>query len=399
MDPTLDRVADLPLLRAAYSRFLVDGRVLLTGHSHQAWPDVARDALAQSFDDAARFVDDKWEAAIFPRARAVGEGVLERLGFARGDAIAFGKSTHELVYRLLSCLPLQERPRIVTTQSEFHSLRRQLTRLAEEGAQVEWVASRPREQRVDTQRAANVPGTAMVALSAVLFEDSYVVPRLGEILAQAVAVGAVVLVDAYHAFNVVPLAWGPAREHLYVTAGGYKYAGFGDGICWLRIPAGSTLRPVYTGWFADFGALSGAQDGRVAYGPGGARFAGATFDASPIYRAEAVLGHWERFGLGPAALRAVSTRQTRRIIEGLDASGHGGAVVSSRDDARRGGFVAVRAGQAGGHPADAIVARLRAEGVFIDARNETLRLGPAPYLTDDEIDRGVAAVARALAGG
>ena len=395
MSAPSDRIADLPLLRAAYSRFLVDGRVLLTGHSHQAWPDAAREALVQSFDDAARFVDDKWEAAVFPRARAVGEAVLERLGFARGDAIAFGKSTHELVYRLLSCLPLQERPRIVTTQSEFHSLRRQLTRLAEEGARVEWVASQPRAELVSRLLEAIVPGTAMVALSAVLFEDAYVVPRLGEIVAQAVSVGAIVLVDAYHAFNVVPLEWGPAREQLYVTAGGYKYAGFGDGLCWLRIPSGSTLRPLYTGWFADFGALTGAQDGRVAYGPGGARFAGATFDPSSIYRAEAVLAHWERFGLDPAALRAISTRQTRRIVDRLDARGHGGALVSSRDEARRGGFVAVRAGQR----ADAIVQRLRTEGVLIDARNETLRLGPAPYLADDEIDRGVAAVARGLAEG
>ena len=117
-DVVSDEVADLPLLRAAYSRFLAPGRILLTGHSHQAWPDAARDALVQSFDDAARFVDDKWEAAVFPRARAVGEAVLDRLGFARGDAIAFGKSTHELVYRLLSCLPLQERPRIVTSAED-----------------------------------------------------------------------------------------------------------------------------------------------------------------------------------------------------------------------------------------------------------------------------------------
>ncbi len=176
-----------------------------------------------------------------------------------------------------------------------------------------------------------------------------------------------------------------------MTAGGYKYAEFGEGVCWLRVPTGSTLRPLYTGWFADFGALSGTQGGRVAYGPGGARFAGATFDATPFYRAHAVLRHWHRFGLDVARLRAVSTRQTRRILEGLDAAGHAGAVVSSRDDARRGGFVAVRA-----PGADAIVKRLRAEGVLVDARNDVLRLGPAPYLTDDEIDRGVRAVARAL---
>ena len=38
-------------------------RILLTGHSHQAWPDVARAALLQCFDDAALHVDDKWGAA------------------------------------------------------------------------------------------------------------------------------------------------------------------------------------------------------------------------------------------------------------------------------------------------------------------------------------------------
>ena len=104
-----DRVDDLPALRAAYSRFLAGGTILLTGHSHQAWPDVARDALAECFDDAARFADDKWSEAVFPKMKAVGEGVLARMGFDPGDGIAFGKSTHELVYRLFTCLPLAER--------------------------------------------------------------------------------------------------------------------------------------------------------------------------------------------------------------------------------------------------------------------------------------------------
>jgi selenocysteine lyase/cysteine desulfurase len=396
-----DRVEDLPALRAAYARFLASGRILLTGHSHQAWPDVAHDALVASFDDAARLIDDKWDEAVFPKARAVGRGVLARMGFDPGDSIAFGKSTHELVYRLLTCLPIAARPRVVTTESEFHSLRRQLARLAEEGVDVVWVPSQPRAELPDRLMAALVPGTAMLALSAVFFDDAYVLPRLGDILEKAAAVGAIALVDAYHAFNVVPLEWGPGRERVYVTAGGYKYAGFGEGICWLRIPADSALRPVYTGWFADFGSLPGAvrstarspapSRGGVPYGPGGARFSGATFDAGPLYRAHAVLGHWERFGLELDRLRAISTRQTRRILERLEARGHGAAVLSARDDARRGGFVAVRA-----RGAESIVQALRSDGVLVDARNETLRLGPAPYLTDEEIDRGVEAVCRRL---
>ena len=87
--------------------------------------------------------------------------------------------------------------------------------------------------------------------------------------------------------RAVPIAWGPAKDQLFATAGGYKYAEFGEGICWLRIPRDTALRPVDTGWFADFAALGAPRSTTVAYGPGGARFSGATFDASPIYRADA----------------------------------------------------------------------------------------------------------------
>jgi selenocysteine lyase/cysteine desulfurase len=380
---------DVAALRAAYGRFLGahPGRILLTGHSHQAWPDAIEGALARAFDDAARLVDDKWSEAVFPKIEVVRAGILERLGFSKNDAIAFGKSTHELAYRLISSLPPpQARPRVVTTEGEFHSLHRQLRRLAEEGMDVVWVPAEPREGIAERILEALVPGTAMLALSAVLFEDAYIVPRLGEILERAVAIGAVPLVDAYHAFNVVPVAWGPAKDRIFVTAGGYKYAAFGEGICWLRVPPGCELRPVYTGWFADFGGLSGERGGEVTYGPGGDRFAGATFDPTAFYRAEAALEHWDRFGLTPDRLRAISLRQTERIVQRFDAAGLGDRVVSSRDSARRGGFVAVHAENAA-----SLVGRLRERGVLVDSRRALLRLGPAPYLTDAEIDRGAEA--------
>jgi selenocysteine lyase/cysteine desulfurase len=389
---------DVARVRAAYSRFLSagpPGRILLTGHSHQAWPDVVRDALLEFYDDSARLVDDKWSEAVFPKADRVGRAILERMGFDGGDDIAFGRSTHELVGRLLSCLPLpagSARPRVVTTTGEFHSLHRQLARLGEDRLDVVWVPAEPRAGLAERLLEALEPGTAMLAVSAVLFEDAYIVPRLGEVLARAVDLGAIALVDAYHAFNVAPVDWGPAAARLFVTAGSYKYAGFGEGVCWLRIPSDCRLRPADTGWFADFDSLALPRGGEVRYGAGGSRFAGSTFDASGLYRAEAALAQWDRLGLGAAELRAVSTAQTRRVISGLDAARVGGSLVSSRDDALRAGFVSVRAADAG-----AIVARLRARGVLVDSRRDLLRIGPAPYLTDDEIDRGVAAVAEELA--
>jgi selenocysteine lyase/cysteine desulfurase len=391
---------DVAALRASYARFL-DGdpgsagarRVLLTGHSHQAWPDVVRDALTRCFDDAARFVDDKWSAAVMPKVDAVGRAILRRSGFAEDDAIAFGRSTHELVFRLITCLPACGRgQRIVTTRGEFYSLHRQLTRLAEDGADVVWVAASPREGLAERLIDAITPGTAMVAFSAVLFEDAHVLPRLGDVIARAAEVGAIPLVDAYHAFNVVPLDMGPRAQDAYVTAGGYKYAEFGEGLCWLRLPADCALRPVDTGWFSDFGNLTGPRAKEVVYGAKGDRFAGATFDPTPFYRAEATLAHLDRFGLGPAELRAISLRQTRRLLDELDARGLGERVLASRDDARRGGFVSVDVGDGA-----AVAQRMRADGVWVDARGRVVRLGPAPYTTDDELARGAAALARAVA--
>jgi kynureninase len=144
---------------------------------------------------------------------------------------------------------------------------------------------------------------------------------------------------------------------------------------------------VYTGWFADFDALSRDRGGAIAYGPGGDRFSGATFDPTAFYRAEAVLAHWERFGLSVPALRSISLRQTGRVIERIVGRGHRERIVSAFDGERRGGFVAVRV-----EGAEAVVGRLRERGIFVDSRGKLLRIGPAPYLTDDEIDRGTFAV-------
>src|SRR6185295_2926079 len=129
-------------LASHYSRFRVAERMLLTGHSHQAWPDVAREGQIEAWDDAAAQVDDKWDraATMADRVRA---GFARLLGAAPGE-ITLGENTHELVVRFLSALPLAKKPRLVTTDGEFHSIRRQLDRLAEAGVlEVTKVAAHP----------------------------------------------------------------------------------------------------------------------------------------------------------------------------------------------------------------------------------------------------------------
>ena len=123
-------------------------------------------------------------------------------------------------------------------------------------------------------------------VSSVLFETAEIVPDLEVAAARAAGVGAECLVDAYHHLNVVPFDVAAlGLETAFVTGGGYKYCQLGEGNCFLRVPQGCRLRPVLTGWFAEFDALAEARTpGAVAYGEGAARFAGATYDPTAAAR-------------------------------------------------------------------------------------------------------------------
>ncbi len=166
-----------------YSRFRVAERILLTGHSHQAWPDCGFRGQAQAWEDAARWVDGKWEAA-FDRADKVRAGFARLLG-APGkpdaESYALGANTHELVVRFLSALPLRRRPRLVTTAGEFHSIRRQLHRLEEEGVSVVRVPVDPVETLSERVAHQVNDGTATALVSAVLFRDARIVPHLSTV--------------------------------------------------------------------------------------------------------------------------------------------------------------------------------------------------------------------------
>ncbi len=371
-----------------YARFRVGSRLLLTGHSHQAWPDRARDGQLLAWDDAADAVDAKWE-----RAFAVAERV--RRGFARllddeaGGDYALGGSTHELVVRFLSALPLRQRPRLVTTDGEFHTLRRQLDRLAEEGIEVVRVPARPAAAIAERLAGAVDGRTAAVLVSAVLFGSGAIVPGLDRAMAAAERAGAALLVDAYHAANVVPLPL--ARLGLagaYVVGGGYKYCQMGEGNCFLRVPAGADLRPVVTGWYAEFDHLAAPPGGGVGYPRGAARWAGATYDPTSHYRAAAVLDFFAEHGLGVDLLREVSQHQVGLLAELFDALDLPSRLIARDRDlplSGTGGFLALAS------PRAADLCRGLAErGVATDHRGDVLRLGPAPYLADDQLGEAMA---------
>jgi len=366
-----------------YTRFRVTERILLTGHSHQAWPDVAFEAQQQAWLDAAELVDDAWDKA-FERANEV------RRGFARllddsPDRIALAPNTHELVVRFLSALPLKKRPKLITTDGEFHTIRRQLDRLAEAGIEVVKVAAEPAATLAERLAQKVDDRTAAVLVSAVLYTNAHIVPNLMATLSTCEQVGAELLVDAYHTLNAVPFSL-PVEglEGAYVVGGGYKYCQLGPGNAFLRFPADCALRPVITGWFSEFTDLMKAPSGRVEYGAGPARFAGATYDFTSHYRGAAVFRFFEEQRLTPERLRELNQQQNTLLAVSLGV--HNEVPMNSI-----GGFMAFRAN----NPAQ-LHAELRKKNVWTDYRGQMLRLGPAPYVTDAQLEEAVRALANSV---
>ena len=379
-----------------YSRFRVSERVLLTGHSHQAWPDVAFEAQRQAWLDAAEHVDDKWNRA-FEVADEVRAGYRRLLDDPDGH-IALGQNTHELVIRFLSALPLRDRPRLVTTDGEFHTIRRQIDRIEEEGVEVVRVGVDASGMIGDRIVEAVDDRTAAVLVSSVLFRDARIVEGLDEVARACARVGAELLVDAYHSLNAVPFSVAEmGLEGAFVVGGGYKYCQLGEGNCFLRFPRDCRLRPVLTGWFAEFGTLAGEPgEGGVSYGEGHLRFAGSTYDPVSHYRAAAVFAFFRGRGLSVERLREISLAQVRRLAAGVDALDLDPALLSRNRDvrlSRRGGFLTMDTPRAG-----EICCKLRGRGVYADFRGRVLRLGPAPYVTGEQLDEAVAVLGEVVGG-
>lgn len=378
-----------------YSRFRVAERMLLSGHSHQAWPDVGFEGQMEAWNDAAIYVDEKWPHAE-AKAERVRQGYAKLLG-DRDGAIALAPNTHDLIVKWLSALPLQKRPKLVTTDGEFHTIRRQTDRLAEETwVEIVKVSASPPSGIAERLIAAADTRTAAVMVSSILYKNAHVVPDLAAVAEHCRKVGAELLVDVYHQLNVRPCSL--ERDGLgdaFVTGGGYKYCQLGEGNAYLRVPpAREAMRPIVTGWFSEFARLSKQVKPGVSYGERGATWASATYDPTSHYRAARVFDFFEEQGLAPELLRESYAHQVALLAERFDALDLDPALIT-RDRSvplsEVGGFLALESPRS-----EELKAELRKRSVWIDIRGTTMRLGPAPYLSDAQLIAAMGALGESV---
>jgi selenocysteine lyase/cysteine desulfurase len=143
----------------------------------------------------------------------------------------------------------------------------------------------------------------------------------------------------------------------------------------MHAPPGFGPRPVVTGWYAAFDDLAEAQ-GEVSYAPDARRFMGSTFDASGLYRFNAVRRMLAQNGLTTAAISAHTDRLKQRFIAADPLPG----MTLISDPAAR--FLAWR-----GPNAAALHDALKLRGVITDVRGDVLRIGFGLYHDEGDVDR------------
>ena len=382
----------MKMYKHLYKRFLEhnQGTLNFAAHSHHYWPDATRDAMLQYWDDTAKMVGDKWDhvfGTVVPDAQKY---VAQYLDLPHPEQIVFGPSTHEYVCRVLSCFPPGKPVRLLTTDSEFYSFRRQMQRLAEDNTVEPTIV--PTEP-IDTFEARFKETLAggqfdMIYLSHAFFNSGYVIQDLDAILSKVRFEDTQVMIDAYHSFCALPVSYRKYGDRMFVTSGGYKYAQGGEGACFLSVPKDTWLRPANTGWFSAFGALESGQTGDVKYGAGGQRFAGATFDPTGTYRFNAAMRALADEGIGIAEVHKHVQDLQFRFLARLSSLEHDHLCRSNLlyDKTRKfhGHFLTFELESA--EATAQLAAQLKGLGIEIDYRANRMRFGFGLYQDLADVD-------------
>jgi selenocysteine lyase/cysteine desulfurase len=233
---------------------LAPDRLHFAAHSHHLWPDASFEAQQQAWLDANIHADRKWDLVfgeVIPDAQ---RHVAAELKLPSPDSVVFSSNTHDFLLRLFS--GFQRKPvRILASDGEFHSFRRQAERWEEAGeAVVTRVPLAPFDSFADRfVEAARNGEHDWIVVSQVFFRTGGLFDRIDDLAALARPQGPWVMIDGYHGFMAAPTDLSAVADRVFYVAGGYKYAMAGEGACFLHAPPGFCPRPVATGWFAEFG--------------------------------------------------------------------------------------------------------------------------------------------------
>jgi kynureninase len=353
--PSLDEAFLRREIWPRFSRVLQRKEIYLANHSLGRPPDRAADDVRAALDAWYSDMDGAWHAWL--EAREQFRRLTARLVNApSADCIVPKTSAGQGLRAVLNSFP--GKPRVLTTDAEFDSLDFILRVYRQQG-------------RIDLKvlpfdRFQFEP-CDLVVLSTVAFRTGRIFPSVENLVAQAHAGRALVLLDVYHHAGVLPFNVGEAD---FAVGGSYKYLRGGPGACWLYVhPRHHQRITPDTGWFAKKDMFAYQRPEPPQFGPGGDAWLESTPPVLPPVQALAGLEF--TLEMGVERIRAHNLRQKQLLASLLPVSGsgeeHGAFVTITRRDAT------------------AISERLKEKGVKTDARGEHLRLCPDLLNSEEEL--------------
>lgn len=353
-------------------------------HSHHPWPDVSFLAQQQAWQDAAIHLDRKWDTVAAAQERLARGHAARHLNLRSPDTVVFAQNTHELYLRLLSCLPSTTKPRVLSSDAEFHSFSRQSRRLAEAGSiELELVSTDPIASFADKLvESARRFQPNLVYVSHVFFDSGWLFDSFASLIDAIDDDDVLVAIDGYHSFLARPVDWVPWQDRIFYLAGGYKYAMAGEGCCFMHCPPNYGARPINTGWYASFGSLAQRQE-QVMYPADAQRFRGSTYDPTSIYRFNAVMQWMLDQGLDATALYQRSIEAQGLFLAAVETKNLPiGTPLPQPDGGMRPRFLTYVNARAGD-----VSRALMDQDVITDHRNDRLRIGFSIYHDEEDIER------------
>lgn len=382
-------------LKKFYSHFLKghEGKLHFAAHSHHFWPDVTRVAQLEYWDDTAKTSDEKWDkifGTVIPEAQ---KNIARLLNLKDPKQIAFAPNTHELATRILSLFVGRRELSVLSTTNEFHSWKRQLTRLSELKEVKVTLADTSnflhgRKKVIEDLKLELKKNPDLFFMSQVFFDSglAFTTEEIEELF-DAKNSSTIMVVDGYHGFAAIPTDLSKLEGKIFYLGGGYKYAQGGEGVGFVVVPKGD-WRPAYTGWFAEFAELSMPKDALVGYSKDFMAFMGATQDPSGLYRFNAAWKLFFQEGISIKSIHDYVLGLQEHFLQGLPLSflkDYGLSPLYPQKLTHHGHFLTFLAQDL--KTAEELQNELKKAQVLIDRRGTRLRFGFGLYQDKTDVDQ------------
>ncbi|MEB3330364.1 MAG: aminotransferase class V-fold PLP-dependent enzyme [Candidatus Sericytochromatia bacterium] len=371
-----------PLLAWREEFPILSEKTYLVNHSLGAMPRGARAALAAFAERWETDGIEAWETW-FPLILQTGDMVGKLMNAPQGS-VMMHQNVSTLQSILASCFDFSGKKNgVVYEAMNFSTVHYLWQAQAKLGARITLVES-PDGIHLPTERILDAidDSTLVVPISHVLFQSNYV-QDAAAIVEKAHKHGAHVILDTYQSVGIVPVDV-QALGVDFVVGGSVKWLCGGPGAAYLYVRPDliGRFEPRQTGWLSHKAPFAFRMD--MEYADDVLRFLGGSPGVASLYAAREgyrIIGE-----VGIDAIRAKSLRQTRVMMDLLDAGGFN--LKSPRDDARRGGTVCVD------FPGSAEACKaLLGRGIQVDHRPQCgIRVSPHFYNTDDEVQAFVEAL-------